>query len=355
MILNIISSNKGGGAEILVNELHKLYLAKNLDSHVIYFSGNPKDIGKNQYLLGHNPRNPLVVLKLRKSIKKLLKKSKGELIIHVHLTWPFFYVILAVIGIKNIKLFFTVHGKDKRRKIPLFWIFEKIFYLKYTRIICISDTVLKSLIKWLKLKNQNRVIKIYNGSRIFSLLNRNSTKKSLPSLISVGSLTSTKNFSTTIFAVSRIRDKIKDYIIVGEGPERDKLQKIIDREKLNNKVKLLGWSDNIEKYLHYADIQVIPSKIEGFGLVAVEGMSTGLPIVASNIDSLKELFGNKNISVTLVNEIESEIEWSKKICKAINDLQALGTQKISSSSRYQAEKFSLIRMADNYLDLYNNC
>ena len=73
------------------------------------------------------------------------------------------------------------------------------------------------------------------------------------------------------------------------------------------------------------------------------------------MNKLLDCINNKNISVTLVNEIESEIEWSKKICKAINDLQALGTQKISSSSRYQAEKFSLIRMADNYLDLYNNC
>ena len=352
MILNIISTMKGGGAEVLVNELHKIYLKRKLDSHVIYFSGEIKEIGKNYSTLGLNPRNPLIIFSLRKIIKKFLSKSKEDLIIHVHLTWPFFYVVLAVMGLKKIKLFFTVHGKDRRRKIPFFWILEKFFYSRYTRVICISNTVLKSLLDWLRLKNSKKIIKIYNGSRIFNLAERKSLENNLPKLISIGSLNYTKNFSTTILAVSKIRHKIKKYSIIGDGPDKKKLQDIINKENLSNKVKLIGWSDNIEEHLYDADIQIIPSVIEGFGLVAVEGMSTGLPVVASNIDSLKEIIDPSSISITLVNNIFSEIEWSEKIEGTITNLKNLGPKLVSNASRKQIERFSLSKMAENYLDLY---
>jgi len=67
--------------------------------------------------------------------------------------------------------------------------------------------------------------------------------------------------------------------LIGEGPKRKQLEKLIHQEQLQSKVRLLGWFGNIEEYLHAADIQFIPSLWEGFGLVAVEGVSTGLAVV----------------------------------------------------------------------------
>ena len=116
----------------------------------------------------------------------------------------------------------------------------------------------------------------------------------------------------------------------------------------------MGWKSNLKEYFHASDIQVIPSLWEGFGLVAVEGMSTGLPIVASNVDGLVEVINLSNPSVTLVNEPRSENEWATSINRAIKMLEIKGPSFFSYYSRRQAEKFSLEKMAKEYLNVYEH-
>ena len=139
-IVNIISSIKGGGAETIVNELHKTYSDKNFKSYVIFFTGKDESVKKSHFQLGLNPRNPIGIFYLRKIIKEIVNKTDKQVIIHVHLTWPFFFTALAVWGIKNVKLFFTEHDTtNKRRKIPFFYLIDRLFYSRYLSIICISN------------------------------------------------------------------------------------------------------------------------------------------------------------------------------------------------------------------------
>ena len=353
-LINIISSPKGGGAELLVRELHKIYISQGLDAHVIYLNGSGEDLGKNETVLGVNPRNPLNIFRIRNLLKQLLKKTAGGLTVHVHLTWPFFYVTLASLGLGNIKLIYTEHSTtNKRRKIPLFWVFERLLYARYTRIICISQGVHDALVKWVGSRIAPRLVTVPNGSRIYSFVERPALAGRLPRLVSVGSLSSRKNFATAIRAIAHLRDKIDTYTIIGEGPERSDLEQIIQSLSLKDQVKLVGWSDNIEAHLHAADIQLIPSLWEGFGLVAVEGMSTGLPVVASNVDGLREVLGESTPSVTLVDCSESVDNWVVSICKAVVDLREKGADTLGRSSRQQAGKFTLEKMAARYLDVYH--
>ena len=351
-IVHIISSIKGGGAEVAVRNLHKINLNKNLDSYVIYFTGKFVKLEKNEMLLNMHRRNPLIIFYLRKKLKEFLKKQK-KLVIHVHLTWPFIFTFFAVLGLKNIKLIYTEHDTtNRRRKIPFFRIIDRLIYSRYDSIVCISHGVHKALAKWVGPKIRDRIVTITNGSRILPLHKRSSIKNRPPRLISLGSLTYKKNFSTSIAAIAEIKDDIESYTIVGEGPERGKLQNLIKSLELEKKVKLVGWSDNIKKHLYKADIQIIPSLVEGFGLVAVEGMSTGLPIVASNVEGLKEVLGYQNPSVTLINKTRSIQSWKKGIQISINNLNNLGTEKISKFSRQQVLKFNFENMAKNYLKNY---
>jgi glycosyltransferase involved in cell wall biosynthesis len=356
MIINIIPTIKGGGAEIIVRELHNIYLSKNLDAFTIYFTGDSKSLKKNEILLDLNYKNPLIILYLRKVIKKILRKanSNKRVIIHAHLTWAFFFTILAVVGLKNIKLFYTEHDtSNRRRKLFFFKIIDSFFYDFYSSVICISRGVYQSLVKWVGHDIKKRLVIIPNGSRIFNPIIRAPLTNRLPRLISIGTLNSKKNFSTSIAVIAKLRDTIENYTIIGEGPERKKLEKIIKNLKLEKKVTLIGWSDNIKQHLYKSDIQLIPSLFEGFGLVAAEGMSTGLPIVASNVDGLLEVLGRSNPSVTLINKVESIEEWEKGINKAIKNIKILGNKKISRLSSQQAKKFTFKKMAKNYLKIYN--
>jgi len=199
MILNVISSPKGGGAELLVRELLKIYTAHGFESQAIYLSGNLANLEKNEHVIGLNPKNLLNIICIRKILKLCFDESQTVLIVHAHLTWPFFYLALASLGLKRIKLIYTEHNTtNKRRKIPRFWLVERLIYARYSKVICISQGVHDSLARWVGSQLSRRLVTIPNGSRIYSVPERLPLKNRRPRLISVGSLTAKKNFATAV-------------------------------------------------------------------------------------------------------------------------------------------------------------
>ena len=355
IIVNIISSSRGGGAEVLVNELHQRYVRRKFDAYAIYSISETYSPSHNETVLGINPRNPLNIILIREILKLHGGNGNGNVIAHVHLTWPFFYASLASLGLNNVRLIYTEHNTtNKRRNISLLWVLERLLYSRYERIICISDAVRKSLENWVGSKISQRLVTIPNGSRVYAVIERSTLEGRTPRLISVGSLSSRKNFATAIIAIAQLRDEVESYAIIGEGSERPRLERLIEDLKLGDKVKLLGWSDDIEAHLHAADIQLIPSLWEGFGLVAVEGMSTGLPVVASNVDGLREVLDEDNPSVILVDSPESVDEWVSCIRGSVENIHDKGFNSIATTSRHQAEKFTLEKMADQYLATYRD-
>ena len=355
MLINIISSLKAGGAELLVRELHKLYIGQNIHAYSIYLDGCSDKVNKNEIILGVNPRSPLNILRIRKILKFLLRDAESNTVVHIHLTWPFLYVTLASLFLPSIKLIYTEHSTtNKRRYIPFIWVMDRWFYSRFSQIICISKGVERALANWVGPTIARRLVTIPNGARIYSLAERPSLEGRFPRLVSIGRLSSTKNYITTIKAIAQLRGEVETYTIIGEGPERPRLERLIDDLKLGNKIRLLGWSDDIEAHLHAADMQLIPSLWEGFGLVAVEGMSTGLPVVASNVDGLREVLDEGNPSVIFVDSPESVAEWVGCIRTSVENICDKGFTTISTCSRQQAEKFTLEKMANQYLAIYRD-
>jgi len=146
MIVNIISNVKGGGAETLVREIHSIYCDNNIESRCIYFEGDAADLKPGEVVLGVNPRNPLNIFIIRKILKRLSFCSDSKVVVHAHLTWPFVYVVMASLGVNNLRLIYTEHKTtNKRRKFTLLRWVERLFYARYDRVICISQGVYDSL------------------------------------------------------------------------------------------------------------------------------------------------------------------------------------------------------------------
>ncbi|WP_066354362.1 glycosyltransferase [Aliarcobacter skirrowii] len=355
-IIQVITSPTGGGAEVLVRAIGEQVQVTSYDSEVLYFNANSIgssnfNANKNETVLGVKSRSPKAILELRKEFKKRLNNNH-QVVIHAHLTWAFYYVAIASIGL-NMKLIYTEHNTtNKRRKIPFFQYIERLFYGRYEKIICISQGTKKSLDTWIGKKLSSRTLVVQNGSRIYSFYHRKSNTGTL-NFISIGSLTYKKGFETAIKALSLLENKNWKYKIIGEGPERKSLENLIGKLKLKSNIELLGWSNNIESYLHNADIQLIPSLWEGFGLVAVEGMSTGLPVVASNVDGLREVLDETNPAVFLVNEYRNSEEFSRKIEECVKK-RSINLEEISIQSRRQAEKFKMDTMIEKYIEIYKS-
>lgn len=103
-----------------------------------------------------------------------------------------------------------------------------------------------------------------------------------PVILGVGRLARQKNFSMLIraFAVL-LKDTPATLLILGEGPERERLQTLIGALGLQQHVVLPGMVGNPFAFMRRADILALPSEEEGFGLVLIEAMAVGLPIVAT--------------------------------------------------------------------------
>lgn len=353
LIAQVISSIAGGGAEKLVREMAARLPDHGFNSNAIYFKKSPLDaIVSNEIVLGLSTRSPLAIFKLRKVFKKFCRNN-DEVIIHAHLTWPFFYVPVAALFLR-VKIVYTEHSTvNKRRKIGFLSTIDKFFYNKYSKIICISAGVKKSLLSWVSFPEPQKVIIVPNGVSLYTLYHRDPLVHRLPNLVSVGSLTYKKGHYVAIQAISLIRDQIAGYTIVGEGPERKKLEGLIADLKLTDKVKLVGWSNDVKADFLGADLLLIPSLWEGFGLVAVEGMSTGLPVVASNVDGLREVLCVDNPAASLVGEYRNSQAWADSILDMVEKIKT-DADRLSEAARQQAKKFTLDAMVAGYAEVYRN-
>lgn len=108
------------------------------------------------------------------------------------------------------------------------------------------------------------------------------------------------------------------YLIVGDGNDRERLQKKVDALNLNEYVIFAGYIPENEKVDHYrvADVFVMPSRGEGFGIVFLEAMACGLPVIASKLDGGKEATLNGRLGV-LVDPNKPE-EIKRAVIKCLN-------------------------------------
>ena len=124
--------------------------------------------------------------------------------------------------------------------------------------------------------------------------------------------------------------------IVGGGVEEPLYRKMITDYKLEGRITIHPFTNNIQQYYTNAQVYVLSSRWEGFGLVLVEAMAHGLPIVSSDLPTSKEIMGDFGMYFTNgnVNELAeqlhkaTEIEWDKKSEEAIQIAQRFNIQHI---------------------------
>lgn len=350
-IIQILTEPNGGGAELIGRELGKNLRKLGYESFIIFFS-NPKNVYLDNWeiVLGkHNPRDLRNSILLNKEIKKF-KKKYSNIILHSHLTWPFLYVSLIKYS-NNIKKIYTEHNThNKRRNFQILRIFEKFLYSRYDFIACISEGTKCSLEKWLKKDfpiHKSKVI--YNGSREFIYSNRRNKNPKKLNIVSIGSLTYQKGFDIAIKAINICKNDINKYSIYGEGPEKNKLEKMIKKFKLENIVKIKGFKSNISELNLDADLGLMPSRWEGFGLAATELLSAGIPLIASNVSGVNEILKDCKAAI-LVNNL-NEDSFSLEIKNAKKNL--LLNKFIDRIAIKYSKNFSLEKMIKEYLKIYD--
>lgn len=107
-------------------------------------------------------------------------------------------------------------------------------------------------------------------------------------LLSVGELIPRKNHETVIRALGTLSRRDITYVICGKGPLIGHLSNVARECGVPDKVRFLGFRNDIPELCKAADISVLPSKIEGFGMAGVEAMAAGIPLIASDIQGIRD-------------------------------------------------------------------
>lgn len=141
--------------------------------------------------------------------------------------------------------------------------------------------------------NPLRTDVVYNGVSLGRFGRRvPATKKTCPTLINVASLRRLKGHRVLLESAARLSAKGVTFRLqlVGDGPERDYLERVTRALDLTHRVEFLGERDDVPALLARADVFVFPTTgREGLGLAAIEAMAAGLPVVASEIGGLPEV------------------------------------------------------------------
>lgn len=146
--------------------------------------------------------------------------------------------------------------------------------------------------------DSDKIKEIYNKDCVI-INNPNSFKNDKVSelnnkvFLAVGRLEFVKGFDYLIESFYEFSQKNSEWnlYIVGDGPDREKYQNMINKLKIENRVKLVGATDNIENYYLNSSIFVFTSLWEGWGMALTEAMSYGLPIITYDLPSAREIFG----------------------------------------------------------------
>ncbi|MBT0813049.1 glycosyltransferase [Litoribacter ruber] len=197
-------------------------------------------------------------------------------------------------------------GIPSHSKIAVF-VFRLIYRLA-DKVICVSNSVKDHLVSIKEIKSWNSQV-IYNPVSFPSDFNR--VKQPNFTIVCVGRLEKVKNQQLLISSLPKIEDQRVQLILVGDGSEKRNLEELINKLGIQDRVQITGFASNPFEWLEKADLFVLPSISEGFGIATVEAMQLGIPCLCSNVGGIPE-FIREGQTGWLFNP-ESEDEFVAKL------------------------------------------
>ncbi|MBQ0005289.1 MAG: glycosyltransferase [Clostridiales bacterium] len=285
-----------------------------------------------------------------KAIKSLMDKEGNFDIVHAHSFRAAGYAAVVNKRLLGCPVIVTEHissiGNDEITSL------EKK-HLKTTveganLFVCVSEN-LKTIVKE-KTGTNKKILVIPNIlPSVFSeaIAEEEEIKSDKLRFIAVGSLREIKRYDFMINAFADVFSNCRDVElrICGDGPARDKLKKLIEALSLEDKVKLLGYQsrEDVRKQMLMSHVMLQASKSETFGVVLIEAMACGLPVIGTRNGGSNEVLEAYGANAVDVDDYDAYCEAIKEIA---HTFKSYNRKLIRNNTLYKYGKKSIVELLE---------
>ncbi|MFM9909449.1 MAG: N-acetyl-alpha-D-glucosaminyl L-malate synthase BshA [Chitinophagaceae bacterium] len=370
MKIGIVCYPTFGGSGVVATELGKALAQEGHQVHFITYSQPVRLDFFSENLFYHEVRvsdYPLFdyqpyELVLSSKLVDVVKYEKLDLL-HVHYAIPHASAaymakqILASQGIK-IPIITTLHGTD----ITLVGkdaSFEPVITFSINQsdaVTAVSESLKKDTYKYFNVKKDIHVIPNFVCLEDYVITNNQCQKKMYAPngeklLIHVSNFRKVKRVDDVLRVFDKVRKKIPaKLILVGDGPERNNIEKLCRELDTCDDIKSLGKIVNPEQVLLIADLFLLPSETESFGLAALEAMAAKVPVISTNTGGLPEV--NIHGYSGFLSDVGDVDDMAKNAIYILEDESRLS--KFKSNAYEQVKKFQIQNILPIYEELYRN-
>ena len=345
-VLHVISSLEIGGAQRLLSDLLPIQKQQGIDVSLLVLKSEDNTFSKKVADSGvpiislnvKSFRNPFLAFKVRKVIRQYD-------VVHAHLVHALYLCSIAARGL-DVKIVYTEHSTSNNRRSKSFMRpIEKWIYGRYEKLISISEQTQTALQSWLQ-SNDKRFVVVHNGvdTKAFSSIHREKTPNSL---IMVSRFARSKDQETVIRAMKMLNEDVT-VRFVGDGENLEHCKQVAKEIGVENRVSFLGARSDVANLIAESYIGIQSSNWEGFGLTAVEMMAAGLPVIATEVDGLKQVVEGAGVLFP-VGDAAVLAQYVKRI---LNDESYY--DRLSEASTERAVKYDISMTAHLYVVVYNN-
>lgn len=321
---------------------------QNLNFHEVYVPDYP--------LFKYQPYE----LALSSRLVDVVKSNKID-VLHVHYAIPHAYAaymakkMLADEGI-SIPIVTTLHGTD----ITLvgnhpFYKTAVTFSINHSdSVTAVSESLKQDTLRLFDIKTEINVIPNFIDVKKLDLKEKPCERSLLAPtndkiLTHISNFRPLKRIKDVITVFEKISSQVSSRLLmVGEGPEKAEIMAYVNKNGLNEKVLFLGNSNEIDKILCYSDLFLLPSEMESFGLVALEAMANGVPVISSNAGGLSEV--NRHGVTGFLSEIGDVTSMAENALKLLLDDDKL--KQFKKQAKEQAQLFDIDIVVKQYEAIY---
>ncbi len=318
-----------GGVGVHIHTLSKQLVSEGHEVYVITYPHNDiKDID-GIHVIGTKGlnipgvRGLMFKMNAKKALEELLEKEDID-IIHGHYLFPAGAAAVEVGKEHGIKTYVTAHGSDMfelYKTQPLMRSTLKKVLRDADGVFAVSNALRHEIIATGVTGIANKTKISWNSVDIdkFSAKSNDSFKKEnkledKPIVLFVGNLIKRKNVDSLLEA-KKIAHSDYYLVIVGDGPQFKKLRKKVEDDNIHD-VIFTGSRNDVEEIIPSCDVLVLPSFSESFGLVLIEALACGKPVIGSDVGGITEII---NDDVGLLVDPNRVSSIAGAIDKIIND------------------------------------